>query len=398
MASKTFEILNIEPITDPKELDRINKQLIEYLENKCLIYEPTKKNEGNESKIIKDRTEFKELIKRHNAKLIKDYKELSALKENTHIYFGAKVETIGFKLSPRIRLLDFNRIEEPFHTSFLDKKVIFDKDIIKFNEAGNIKEVIKYFNKLISIFNIFNIPLDFVHDYELITFISLHDPQDTHENENVIFGAKGMDTNIRVLSSIRADNRGNECEIVDMNMEEFGCIALSVNLVWNSIKKSEIMRAGDIFIFLGYGRYYHFHEDYLLSFANSWMFVEAIINLMWEAMMLENGFTKNYLKKIERNWTLQIKIDQLFLKDYLDQRTKERLQGLRTKRNHVFHVSKIEGKRQLDNEVSQECIDIGLSLFYKVLNFIKPGYIISFDNIALAMKKSIHQNPLQENI
>ena len=376
MTPKTFEIVDLEPITDPKELDRLNEKLMEYLENKGLIYEPTKKNEGEETKIIKDRAELKELIKKHNAKLIKDYKELSALKDNTHIYFGAKVDTIGFKLSPRIRLLDFNGIEEPFHTAFLDNKIIFDEGIIKFNNAGNTKDVLNYFNKLISIFNIFSIPLDFVHDYELITFM------------------KGMDTNIRAFSSIRAENRGNEYEIIDMDMEEFCNIILSANMVWNFIKKSEMIN--DIFIFLGYGKYYHFHEDYLLSFANSWMFVEAIINLMWEKMMRENGFTKRYVKNVERNWTLQIKIDQLFLKDYLDQRTKEILQRLRTKRNNVFHVSQKEEKRQLNAEVSQECIDIGLSLFYNILNFIKPGHIISFDNIALAMKKSIHQNPFHE--
>lgn len=375
MVSETFE-----QITDPKKLARFYEDLIEYLEIQGIIYEPSKKFEKKETKIIKDRIELKKFVKKHNAKLIKDYKELNALEENTPICFGAKVENIGFKLSPRIKLLNFDGNQEPFHTAFLDRKIIFDRGILKFNDVGNTKEVIRYFNKLISIFNIFNIPLDFVHDYELITVM------------------KGIDTNIRVLSSIRAENRGSEYEIVEINMEEFGCIVLSVNLVWDSINKSDIVRAGDIFTFLGYGRYYHFHEDYLLSFANSWMFVEAIINLMWEVMMLKNDFTKKYLKEIERNWTLQIKIDQLFLKDYLDQRTRERLQVLRTKRNHVFHISKKEEKRQLDNKVSQECIDVGLSLFYKILNFIKAGHIISFDNIALSMKKSIHQNPLQEKL
>ncbi len=41
-----------------------------------------------------------------------------------------------------------------------------------------------------------------------------------------------------------------------------------------------MLESGHLYSFLGYGRYYYFHQDFLLSFVNSWMFIEPMINLI----------------------------------------------------------------------------------------------------------------------
>jgi len=98
-------------------------------------------------------------------------------------------------------------------------------------------------------------------------------------------------------------------------------------------------------------------------------------------MMLDSGFSTKYLRDIERNWSLQEKIDVLLLKDLIDKKINEKAQKLRSIRNKVFHVSKDVSKRKIDDKLSEECIDLGLNLFYQNIDFLDPSYIVSFDII-----------------
>ena len=68
---------------------------------------------------------------------------------------------------------------------------------------------------------------------------------------------------------------------------------------------------------------------------------------------------------------------------------------MRSIRNiNVFHVSKDVNKRKIDEKISEECVDLGLRLFYHNIDF-DPGYIISFNDIALAIEHCIEQSPYE---
>ena len=199
-----------------------------------------------------------------------------------------------------------------FNARILDNEINFNDGFVELCQSDygqNQDSILEFFNKLISIFNILNIPFDFVHDYELIRLADINFENGTHKED------------VYVVWSQKAHSRDKGYKTIKLNTNDLFDLIMAVNLVWSSIKNNEILNTGNVFIFLGYGRYYHFYGDYLLSFANTWMFIEAVINLTWEKMMRSNGFSNKYLKTISRNWTSQIKIDELRLQGIIDKET-----------------------------------------------------------------------------
>jgi hypothetical protein len=314
----------------------------------------------------------------------KDIQKLGNLNEEDETSYTLKIESSGFKLSPKIKIFDSSNNELTIKYLVLDKEILFEDGYLKICESISSPEILEFSNKLIAMFNIFSIPFDFFRFDEIILF------------GDATF-VNGTDGKIFVIDSTKANLRGVGYAVLQMQENDFMTLLSTTNLVWKSVKENEILCAGNIFIFLGYGRYYHFHKDYLLAFANTWMFIEAIINLMWEKMMLDVGFTKKQLKDKNIDWSLQVKIDELLLLGRIDKKTNEKAQKLRSKRNKVFHVSKDVKSRTIDCETSKDCIDLGLSLFYQNTDFIDSGYIISFDNLALSVEQCIHKRPFNRS-
>jgi hypothetical protein len=377
-----LDIVDIKEITDENELAALDAKLLDYLKKEGIIKKPVKSKTTDKHELLENEENYKKIIDSNHFKIISSRGDLENLEDGDPICIKGIFDHICFKMSPAVKIIGFEGLEIPLSTQFLDKNVIFDKGFVKYKGTEKLEstdEIVDFFNKLISVYNILNIPLDFIHDYELITYF------------------KTSDGNFfSMLSSQKAHSRGTGYKIIKMRVDEFGKLGLAVNFIWKAIKKSETLNSGDIFVFLGYGRYYHFHNDYLTSFANSWMFVEAIIGLMWDKMMFDNGFSNNYLKQNSRNWTLQIKIDELLLKGYINEEIKNQAHKLRTKRNKVFHVSKDPDIRKIDSTISEECINLGLYLFYENIDLLDSGYIIGFDDFASAIKMSIHQNPASD--
>lgn len=301
------------------------------------------------------------------------------------VVFKAEVKGIAVQLSPRIKAITVNEEQESedlfdigFKTKLLDIDVEFRHGyLISHNEqVKNQSQHRDFFNSAISLMNILGIPLDYVSTFDIILLL------------------EGLDgTKMETLTSAQAKSRGVTYDTVEITDKELSSILLLMFSVWESIKISKMLESGHLYNFLGYGRYYYFHQDFLLSFVNSWMFIEPMINLIWEEKMIEKGFSRTNFGDIERNWTSQIKIDGLFIMDYFDKSTKDTIQGLRTKRNKVFHVDKDEIKREISEEDARRCFLIGLQIFYKYLNFIEEGEIIEFQDIANRFNNAIHKNP-----
>lgn len=301
------------------------------------------------------------------------------------VVFKAEVKGIAVQLSPRIKAITVNEEQKSedlfdigFKSKLLDIDVEFRQEyLISHNkQVKNQLQHRDFFNSAISLMNILGIPLDYV------------------STSDIIFLMEGLGgTKMETLTSAKAKSRGVTYDTVEITAEELSKILLSMFSVWESIKKSKMLESGHLYSFLGYGRYYYFHQDFLLSFVNSWMFIEPMINLIWEEKMIEKGFSKKYLGEIERNWTSQVKIDGLFIMDYFDKPTKDTIQRLRNKRNKVFHVDKDKRKREISEEDARNCFMIGLQIFHKYLNFIEEGKIIEFQDIANRFYNAIHKNP-----
>lgn len=360
-----------------EERNLSKKESIDLLKSKGIIH-ISKKQEIN----IRKTDEGKIIYSGEDTKIFIDaLKKIGNIKDDDILSSTWILKNTCFKLSPRVKIFDSNNQQVGFNATILDKEINFNDGFIELcqSDDGQTQDsILEFFNKLISIFNILNIPFDFVHDYELIRLADINFENGTHKED------------VYVVWSQKAHSRDMGYKTIKLNTNDLFDLIVTINLVWSFIKNNEILNTGNVFIFLGYGKYYHFHGDYLLSFANTWMFVEAVINLTWEKMMRNNGFSNKYLKTISRNWTSQIKIDALQLQGIIDKETCIKAQDMRNRRNSLFHVSKEENKRKINEKISEDCIDLGLSLFYQNLDLIDLGYEVSFDEIASYINNSIH--------
>ena len=70
-------------------------------------------------------------------------------------------------------------------------------------------------------------------------------------------------------------------------------------------------------------------------------FIESSINILWRELILDtfssSGTKSSTPLEDERNWTTQIKIDELFMKGKINNEFRKKLHKLRQCRNNIFH-------------------------------------------------------------
>ena len=336
-------------------------------------------------------------------KLKKEYKvpsDVRFIKELKREHIGKMVAfraTIGktaIKLSPPIILVDDFEGEEystGFTTLMLDNEVRFENSYlyVGFKKGTQQQDVLDFFNNAMALFNIIFIPFDFVSVSDLILRM------------------KALGTEIEALVSSKAHHRGYGLEPVKIRMKEFAEIIIAIWALWSKIKESEYFKDNNYYQLLGYGAYYNFHGNYFLSFIHSWLFIESSINMMWTKMVNEVfpqepqavskrkwddccGPSTNY----ERNWTTQIKIDELYLRGMISEGLREQLHELRNKRNKVLHQEPKKQERIVDVTDAEKAFRVGLSLFYRMIDFGKPDEIIAFLEIRKQMYQTVNRGQL----
>lgn len=295
------------------------------------------------------------------------------------VMFRATVKELGIKMSPPIIIVSEYEGEtyaSGYGTKLLDVEVMFRKGhlLAKFKGRRERTDVISFFNRLISIFNIAGVPFDFISDSEIIMFM------------------EGLGREIQTISSATAQRRGSGMNAVRVNAMEFSKMVLAIWAIWELIKKSDYFQDNDLYQLLGYSRYHYFHGSYFLSFIHGWLFIEAMINLMWRKLM-NSRFQKKPPTKSEREWTCMIKIDELCMLEEIDENQRGTLQKLRRKRNAVFHVDPQTQKREVTGDDCLEVIRSGLAIFYKLMGFPPENGVIDFQDIAKQMYAAIHAPP-----
>lgn len=303
------------------------------------------------------------------------------------VVFPATIGETYVKLSPPIALVTEYEGEKnlvPYNTLFLDLKARIDHSYlyVGFKKNAKINDTLNYFNNLMALFNIIFIPFDFVT------------PSD------ILVQAKGMGTKIELISSSKAHSRGYGIQSVEISSMDFTRIIAAMHYLWGKIKKSKYFKDDNFFQLLGYAQYYLFHDNHFLSFIHAWIFLESCINVLWRGLIydsfnIDSSSEKGTPLEEERNWTIQIKIDELFLKGIIDKDARKKLQSLRTKRNKVFHRDKRLGQRRVTVADARKAARTGLILFYMMLESeLKEEEILAFPDIRKKMWEAVNRGKL----
>jgi len=303
------------------------------------------------------------------------------------VIFRATIGETYVKLSPPISLVSNHGGEQylnSYSTVLLDLKTRIDHSYlyVGFKKTAKLNDALTYFNNLMALFNTIFLPFDFVT------------PSD------ILIQAKGMGTKIELISSSKAHSRGYGIQPVEITFMTFAKIIAALHYLWGRIQKSKYFKDDNFFQLLGYSQYYLFHDNQLLSFIHAWIFLESCINVLWrelihDSFVIDNSSRKGTPLEEERNWTTQIKIDELFLKGIIGKDTRKNLQSLRTKRNKVFHRDERLEQRRVTTTDATKAVTTGLKLFYMMLDSkLKEEEIFTFPDIRKKMWEAINRGRL----
>lgn len=308
------------------------------------------------------------------------------------VAFRATIGKTAIKLSPPIKIIEkSDKVrEKSFETTLLENDVIFESSYLKvrFKKGTKQPEVLDFFNNAMALFNIVSIPFDFV---------SISD---------VIIEMKGLKTKVEALFSSKAHHRGYGLDSVAIEIKEFTNILSAIQFLWGKIRGSDFFKHDNHYQWLGYAMNYLFHGNHFLSFIHSWLFIETSINQLW-TKMVNDSFPEepkvvsrnewdNFCApptSYERNWTTQIKIDELYLRGIIDEVLREKLQTLRNKRNKVLHQEKKREQRIVSLTDSVRAVNVGLSLFNKMIGFDEDK-IIAYRKIRAQMDQEVNRGRL----
>ena len=104
---------------------------------------------------------------------------------------------------------------------------------------------------------------------------------------------------------------------------------------------------------------------------------------MWEETIIKRYGSKKKAKQVtdNKNWTIQIKIEELFLLGDLTKEKSKQLNILRKKRNSLFHFDIQKEKRRITHADAKLCLAVAHDLFYKELGFIYPDDYIDCSDV-----------------
>jgi len=301
-----------------------------------------------------------------------------------NVLFAATIGKTYIKLSPPIDLLNEYEGETfpngSYTTKFLDLDVKVENSRLYVSFQGKTTrfDALNYFNNLIALFNIIQIPFDFISPSE------------------IVIEGKSSGFNVKFVASAKAENRGAGIRPVEIPMMDFARIGVAIWGLWGLIKKSKFFKDDECFQLLGFADYYLFHENYFLSFVHAWMFLESCINMLWQEMVsgafnVEKEGTDGTPLENERDWTANIKIDSLFFSGKIDKKMRDDLHSIRNKRNKVFHRDKVVEKRTVTSEDATKATLTALELFYKMLDFPIDKGIIAFLDVRSTMWQNINR-------
>jgi len=157
-----------------------------------------------------------------------------------------------------------------------------------------------------------------------------------------------------------------------------------------------------MFQLLGQAQNYYFNDNHFLSFVNGWIFIESSINMLWRELIRSTFDITGSKKKGTplddvRNWTTQIKIDELFMKGIINEDLRKKLHRLRKRRNSIFHYDEKVSKRKVSREDAGGIIEYGLKMFYMMIEGDLEK-VPAFMEIRNNIYKNIHRGTIHRTV
>jgi len=289
------------------------------------------------------------------------------------IAFEGVIEAFAIRLDPPITIVDDVGERVEYKTKYLDHDITIENGLLITDLSGEkgTNKAKQYFNDFISIMNIIGIPLKYVSDYD------------------ILFMVKGEENVVQVGLSNIGLVRGKDLKPNKINIIEFDKIMQLINELSRGIKNHDLYGDSEVWRFLGKGTYYGFHADRFNTFLYHWLFLESNLNWIWRNVT-DSKFDNAPPSEDERNWTMQIKIDELSMLEIIGKGIRDKLHRLRRKRNSIFHADPNPDKRIITDENIHDSINISRRIFYKNLEF-DPARLKDVDKIRMKIYTTIHK-------
>lgn len=294
------------------------------------------------------------------------------------VVFDGTLTAFAFRLCPPLIITDEEGNNIEYNSKFQKheynlKNGVFITDLS--GEKGT-KKAKKYFSDFINIMNIIGIPIDYVTDYD------------------ILFLVKGEKKVIECGFSNRGLTRGENIKPLKIIKDRFDKLIELVNEIFEKIKEHDLYKDSNVWELLAKGRYHAFHADRFNIFLYHFLFLESSINWMWRTIT-DSKFDTNPPSKNVRDWTLQIKIDELMMLGIITKNIRSKLHRLRRKRNAIFHVDPNPDKRIITDEDISDSIKISTKIFNKSIDF-DPRRLSDVMELRSDIHKILHKPEMTE--
>ena len=272
----------------------------------------------------------------------------------------------------KINPLDFPKFSEKF-VSLLNKEVLCLQGLVIIPKLRTIPEALEYFRKLLLILNLIGVPSNFM-DNAVMTFYYI------------------ADSFYRVVEHSRSHyNIGDLTSVIEITEKETMQIIESCNKLYSIINKNEFLKETSIHEFLARGKRAFYNNDHRISFVYNWIFLEATLTKLWEETIIKKYGSKKKAKQVidNKNWTIQIKTEELFLLGKITKEESQQLNTLRKKRNSLFHFDIQKEKRRITLADAKLCLEVAHDLFYKELGLKYPDDYIDCSDVRDKISKKL---------
>ncbi len=240
------------------------------------------------------------------------------------------------------------------------EKVFCYNGLIVRPKYDNYIETRKYYNNLITIFNLMGIPLrlDIANDFYFV-----------FEIEDAI-AISGFNSGIKIGSIAQ--------ERINIGKDELKSIFDIANKIFELIKQNNFLDKTNVHKYLALGKNSYFQNHYELSLIYNWIFIEAIILKTWEDV--KHNIDKKTTKEKNKS-EIVMKIDDLSELKFISNKDQKILHDLRKKRNGIFHFKTNNNYQKVRSDDAIKAKNVASKLFSEELDFTIDDNFIDFDEI-----------------
>lgn len=236
--------------------------------------------------------------------------------------------------------------------------------------------IFNFFNHILGLLNILGLPISFI------------------EMTDIVYLGEWEEKPVQLRTSRMAYDKILHIPSIEITEEQYENIIKRCNFLHDKIKANQFLVDSKVYDFLAKANYAYYNKDFRTSFFHFWIFIEALINKIWESEILKK-YSKSKADEIfkSKNWTMQTKTVELYLLGILTKNEAKIIDEIRKKRNAVFHFDIKKEKREVLQIDCAKCFDISMTLFYREIGVDYKKDIIDFPEVRNQIFRYWHDIP-----